>query len=91
MDNLKNADLNLSCHVFDKMPNLRLLSFTYDGYKSYIVRLPDCLNSLPDDLIILKWYGYPLRELPSNFTPKKLVELDLSYSNIKQLWKGTKV
>ena len=88
---LKDVHLNLSCQVFDKMPNLRLLTFTYNYYVSNRVHLPDGLNSLPDDLIILKWYGYPLRALPSNFILEKLVELDLSFSNIEQLWEETKV
>ena len=86
MDYLQDVHLSLSCGVFDKMPNLRLLSLTYD-YEYNKVHLSDgCLNSLPDDLIILEWYRYPLRALPSNFSPEKLVKLDLSISNnIEQL------
>ncbi|KAK0602483.1 hypothetical protein LWI29_033894 [Acer saccharum] len=86
MDNRKEyGRLNLSCQVFDKMPNLRLLLFFH-----YSVHLPNGLNSLPDELIILKWPTYPLRALPSNFSPEKLVKLDLSNSNIEQLWEETK-
>ena len=92
MDYLQDVHLSLSCGVFDKMPNLRLLAFTYDPYMSYKVHFPDGrLNSLPDDLIILEWHRYPLRALQSDFRPEKLVKLDLSNSNIEQLWKGTKV
>ncbi|TXG67523.1 hypothetical protein EZV62_008798 [Acer yangbiense] len=85
------------------MANLRLLLFTYDDLESNEVHLSDNnlesnevrlsdgrLNSLPDELIILEWPTYPLRALPSNFSPEKLVKLDLSHSNIEQLWKGTK-
>ncbi|KAK0600531.1 hypothetical protein LWI29_015906 [Acer saccharum] len=99
MDYLKDGHLNLSCQVFDKMTNLRLLLFTY-GYYSlskfcdtalYKVHLPNGLNSLPDELISLQWHSYPLRALPSNFSPEKLVKLDLSHSNIEQLWEGTKL
>ncbi|KAK0602307.1 hypothetical protein LWI29_032181 [Acer saccharum] len=89
MDHLKDVHLNLSCQVFDKMPNLILLFFTYP-LMSNKVHLPNGLNSLPDDLIILEWHRYPLRALPSNFSPEKLVKLDLSFSNIEQLWEGTK-
>ncbi|KAK0601595.1 hypothetical protein LWI29_025651 [Acer saccharum] len=89
MGKLKDGHLNLSCQVFDKMPNLRLLLFTHH-IRSYEVHLPNGLNSLPDDLIILRWQRYPLRALPSNFSLEKLVKLDLSQSNIEQLWEGTK-
>ncbi|TXG67522.1 hypothetical protein EZV62_008797 [Acer yangbiense] len=89
MDNLKDVHLNLSCRVFNKMPNLRFLIFTYHR-ESNKVHLPDGLNSLPDELMILKWTGYPLRTLPLDFSLEKLVKLDLSDSNIKQLWEGTK-
>ncbi|KAK2639777.1 hypothetical protein Ddye_027572 [Dipteronia dyeriana] len=88
MDHLKDVHLNLSCQVFDKMSNLKLLFFTCP-FMSNKVHLPNGLNSLPDDLIILEWYRYPLKALPSNFSPEKLVKLDLSFSNIEQLWEGS--
>ena len=34
---------------------------------------------------------YPLKSLPSNFLPEKLVELNMCYSQLKQLWEGKKV
>ncbi|KAK0599789.1 hypothetical protein LWI29_008668 [Acer saccharum] len=40
--------------------------------------------------MILQWPEYPLRVLPSKFYPEKLFKLDLSDSNIEQLWEGTK-
>ena len=92
MDYLQDVHLSLSCGVFDKIPNLRLLLFTCRQLESNKVQLSDGrLNSLPDDLIIFEWHRYPLRALPSDFRPEKLVKLDLSNSNIEQLWKGTKV
>ncbi|KAK2639785.1 hypothetical protein Ddye_027580 [Dipteronia dyeriana] len=89
MDNLKDVLSISSCQVFNTMPHLRFLLFT-SGRGSNKVHLPNGLHSLPDDLIILEWYKYPLKTLPSNFSPEKLVELNLSFSNIKQLWEGTK-
>ena len=92
MHYLQDVHLSLSCGVFDKMPNLRLLLFTCHHFESNNVHLSDGhLNSLPDDLIILEWHRYPLRALPSDFRLEKLVKLDLSNSNIEQLWEGTKV
>ncbi|KAK2639788.1 hypothetical protein Ddye_027583 [Dipteronia dyeriana] len=89
MDNLRDVHLSLSRRVFDKMPNLRLLLFTH-RVEFYRVHLPNGLKSLPDELMILEWHRYPLKTLPSNFSPDKLVKLDLSVSNIEQLWEGTK-
>ncbi|KAJ9687306.1 hypothetical protein PVL29_015979 [Vitis rotundifolia] len=42
------------------------------------------------ELRYLRWDGYPLDFLPSNFDGGKLVELHLNCSNIKQLWQGNK-
>ena len=86
----KLEDIYLSSQVFDKMDNLRILFF-HDVDGSNKVHLPYGLNCFPNELRILHWHGYPLRALPSNFDPKKLVKLDLSNSNIEQLWEGTKV
>ena len=89
MDHLED-DLILGSQVFDKMHNLRLLLFT-SNLGSNKVYLLDDLKSLPNDLLIIKWRLCPLRVLPSNFSPEKLVKLNLSSSNIEQLWEGTKV
>ena len=43
------------------------------------------------ELRYLRWDGYPLDSLPSNFDGENLVELHLKCSNIKQLWQGNKV
>ncbi|KAK3188391.1 hypothetical protein Dsin_027952 [Dipteronia sinensis] len=48
----------------------------------------DDLDYLPDELRYLHWKRYPLEILPSVFNPVNLVELDLSHSNIQQLWEG---
>jgi hypothetical protein len=49
------------------------------------------LNYLSSELGYLCWNKYPFTSLPSSFEPDKLVDLILPHSNIKQLWKGTKV
>ena len=46
---------------------------------------------LSNNLIDLYWDGYPSKSLPSNFHPEKLVELNLCFSRLKQLWEGNKV
>lgn len=55
------------------------------------LHLPQGLQYLSDELRYLHWHGYPLKMLPSNFTPENLIELNLLYSRIERLWKGKKV
>ncbi|WCJ18804.1 Disease resistance protein (TIR-NBS-LRR class) family [Euphorbia peplus] len=43
------------------------------------------LNSLPDELRYLYWYGYPSKALPLKFCPKNLVQLHLVRSHVEQL------
>ena len=46
---------------------------------------------LSNNLRYLCWHGYPLKSLPSNFHPENLVELDMCFSWLEQLWEGKKV
>ncbi|KAM5576633.1 hypothetical protein ABKV19_007467 [Rosa sericea] len=41
---------------------------------------------LPPDLRLLEWHECPLRSLPSNFQPNKLVEFKMPNSRITKLW-----
>ena len=63
------------------MRNLRLL-------KIGNVHLPEGLNFLSSELRLMNWLGYPLKFMPRNFHPNKLVELIMPHSHIKQLWDG---
>ena len=49
------------------------------------------LKFLSNSLSDLYWHGYPWKSLPSNFHPKKLVELNMCFSQLKQPWEGKKV
>ncbi|XP_050286579.1 disease resistance protein RUN1-like isoform X3 [Quercus robur] len=84
----KEEDLNveekvedLNAETFSKMRNLRLL-------KICNVSLPQGLISLSSDLRLMDWPEYPLKSMPKNFNPNKLVELIMPRSRIKQLWEG---
>ncbi|TXG47013.1 hypothetical protein EZV62_026307 [Acer yangbiense] len=80
-------DVQLGSQVFMKMYNLRTLVIKIYGE----VHLHNSgLDYLPNGLRYLHWESYPLEVLPSSFNPENLVELDLSYSKIKQLWEGRK-
>ncbi|GKA18185.1 NB-ARC domains-containing protein [Tanacetum coccineum] len=41
---------------------------------------------LSNELSLFYWHGCPFKYLPSDFYPQNIVAIDLSYSNIKQLW-----
>jgi len=70
----------------------KLPSMSTEEQLSYSkVQLPNGLDYLPKKLRYLHWDTYPLRTLPSNFKPKNLVELNLRFSKVVQLWEGEKV
>uniref|UniRef100_A0A1J3HY47 Putative WRKY transcription factor 19 n=2 Tax=Noccaea caerulescens TaxID=107243 RepID=A0A1J3HY47_NOCCA len=77
--------------VFERIYRLRFLKLHYPTSKTFCkVCIPQGLYSLPDELRLLHWERYPLGSLPRNFSPKNLVELNMPYSNLTKLWKGTK-
>ncbi|KAL5776141.1 hypothetical protein ACOSP7_009067 [Xanthoceras sorbifolium] len=94
LDTSKIRKLDLSSQAFEKMCNLKFLKI-YNGTSEYgnpiyfsKVHLPRGLDHLPDELRYLYWDGYPSKFLPSNLSLENLVELNLSYSNVEQLWEG---
>ncbi|XP_044511384.1 disease resistance-like protein DSC1 [Mangifera indica] len=91
----KIKELKLSSKAFADMCNLRLIKFyNHALYEDSVdiskVKLHGGLKYLSDKLRYLYWAGYPMKTLPSNFTPENLVQLKLPCSNVQQLWKGTK-
>ncbi|XP_045788672.1 disease resistance protein RUN1-like isoform X3 [Trifolium pratense] len=48
------------------------------------------LSYLSNELRYVEWDRYPFKYLPPCFHPNQLVELNLKYSSIKQLWKDKK-
>ncbi|OAP00380.1 hypothetical protein AXX17_AT4G19970 [Arabidopsis thaliana] len=67
------------------MRNLQYLEF---GHQSNI-DLPQGLVYLPLKLRFLKWYGCPLKSLPSTFKAEYLVKLIMKNSKLEKLWEGT--
>ena len=63
------------------MRNLRLLNIDN-------VHLPQGLSFLSSELRVMNWLGYPLKFMPINFNPNKLVKLIMPRNHIKQLWEG---
>ncbi|KAG8479401.1 hypothetical protein CXB51_029709 [Gossypium anomalum] len=93
LDMSRIPKLELKAEAFVQMRKLKFLKF-YLPYSFERVQvtpkilLPQGLLSLPDELRYLCWEGYPLKTLPTTFDPKNLVELDMSYSHVEQLWEG---
>ena len=97
---------HLSVEAFSKMKYLRLLKISSEKLledfingnmqlpKDLIrgkVQLSQGLSYLSNKLCLLEWHGYHLKCLPTNFQLKKLVELRMHCSGIKQLWNGKMV
>ena len=55
------------------------------------VHLDQGLEYLPEELRYLYWHQYPLKTLPLDFEPENLIELNLPYSKVEQIWEGKKV
>ena len=78
------------------MCNLRLLRFYMPEYNgvpimSSKVHLDQGLEYLPEEMRYLHWHQYPLKTLPFDFEPENLIELNLPYSKVEQIWEGKKV
>ncbi|KAE9595493.1 hypothetical protein Lal_00031031 [Lupinus albus] len=69
--------------AFSKISRLRLLKLCQ-------MQLPLGLNCLPCELKVLHWKGCPLKTLPVTNQLDEVVDLKLPYSEIVQLWHGTK-
>ncbi|KAB2627191.1 TMV resistance protein N-like [Pyrus ussuriensis x Pyrus communis] len=80
--------------AFVKMTKLRLLRVHTHNTKQ--LGMPDNqwqykdLKFLSEKLSYLFWHKCPLKSLSSNFNPENLVDIDMQYSWVEHLWKGTK-
>ncbi|CAN6685251.1 unnamed protein product [Malus baccata var. baccata] len=86
--------LELCGSPFKKMSNLGLLMIhdphlrvVYNYSIQFGTELVKFFKSLPNSLRYLYWLGYPLKSLPSNFSPQNLVELRMPGSFVgAKLW-----
>ncbi|KAL6316218.1 hypothetical protein AAG906_017765 [Vitis piasezkii] len=93
-------EIHFTSKGFERMNKLRLLKV----YKSHICKDSECpfkteqcevhfshnFKFHSNDLRSLYWHGYSLKSLPHDFNPENLVELNMPYNHIEQLWKGIK-
>ncbi|CAH8314779.1 unnamed protein product [Eruca vesicaria subsp. sativa] len=81
--------------TLSRMRNLRYLKI----YNSYChgeceadckLRVPAELELPLDKLRYFYWLKFHLKKLPEDFNPKNLIDLNLPYSEIRELWEGLK-
>ncbi|CAN8267461.1 unnamed protein product [Cochlearia groenlandica] len=86
-----NLNFEVNLMAFENMYNLRLLKiYSSSSETAQELYLHEGLDSLPYELRLLHWEKYPLRALPQDFDPSHLVELNMPYSQLENLWAGTK-
>ena len=95
LDLSRSKKIQFSTKVFATMKKLRLLKIycnDRDGLtrEEYRVHLPKDFE-FPHYLRYIHWQRCTLRSLPSSFCGEQLIEINLTSSNIKRLWKGNKV
>ncbi|XP_040363866.1 TMV resistance protein N-like [Rosa chinensis] len=76
-------EIHLNAESFSKMKNLQIFincNASFTGEVEY----------LPNELRFLDWPKCPLKSLPSNFNPRKLIKLNMPYSCMSQLGHGFK-
>lgn len=74
----------LETNAFTRMVKLRLLQLSY-------VQLNGGYEEFPKGLRWLYWLEFPLDSIPSDFRLESLVVLEMHYSSLRKIWKGTKV
>lgn len=83
-DSLINSnEIVLETKAFSRMHKLRLLQLDN-------VHLHGCYEEFPPRLRWLCWLAFPLDSIPIDFPLENLVVLEMQYSSLKQMWKGTK-
>ena len=93
--------VDINANSFALMKNLRILKiYSKEEFhqkvelKGYNVKYSGSLkilNFLSNKLSLFYWHGCPFNYLPPEFYPENIVAIDLSHSNIKQLWTTPKV
>ncbi|KAK8564336.1 hypothetical protein V6N12_036462 [Hibiscus sabdariffa] len=76
----KHSQVCMETQAFEKMRRLQLLQLDH-------VKLKGDFKDFPKSLIWLRWHGFPMQSLPADFDIRRLVALDMRYSNLKRVWK----
>ena len=76
--------VSFTTKAFAEMQILRLLQLNF-------VHLDGSYEHLSKNLRWLCWNGFPLTSIPRHFDQRKLVAINLKYSNLEQVWENPKV
>ncbi|XP_048442498.1 disease resistance protein RUN1-like [Pyrus x bretschneideri] len=80
---INTTETILETNAFERMSKLQLLHLSH-------VQLDGCYADLPTGLRWLCWLQFPLDSIPIEFPLGCLVVLEMQYSSLRQVWKGTK-
>lgn len=87
-------ELYRSDRAFERMSSLQFLRLygklvtIFNPYRAYISQ---SMNYLPRKVRLLHWEHFPMKCMPSSFSPEFLVELNMPDSELETLWEGTLV
>ncbi|XP_030949195.1 TMV resistance protein N-like [Quercus lobata] len=81
---LPRSEVNFNTKAFINMGRMRLLQLDY-------AQLTGDYKYLSKELRWLRWHRFPLKSMPNNFYPRKIVAIDLRYSNLREVWKDPKL
>ncbi|XVE84670.1 hypothetical protein DITRI_Ditri17bG0031800 [Diplodiscus trichospermus] len=85
LDVSAREDVFVSTEAFAKMVNLRLLKI------NSVHLCTGCYEKFSKELRWLCWHRCPLKVLPPNLDLGNLAVLDMRFSNVKKVWKETKI
>ncbi|XP_048444285.1 disease resistance protein RUN1-like isoform X1 [Pyrus x bretschneideri] len=80
---INTNEIVLETNAFARMCNLQLLHLSH-------VRLDGCYADFPTELRWLCWLEFPLDSIPIDFPLENVIVLEMQYSSLRQVCKGTK-
>ncbi|XP_048444293.1 disease resistance protein RUN1-like [Pyrus x bretschneideri] len=80
---INTNEMVLETNAFARMCNLQLLHLSH-------IRLDGCYADFPTGLRWLCWLKFPLDSIPIDFPLENIIVLEMQYSSLRQVCKGTK-
>lgn len=92
MDTCEIDELHVHENAFKRMRNIRFLEIKKCLFKEEVnLHLPESFDYLPPKLKLLCWPDYPMRSMPTTFSPKNLIKIKMQFSKLEKLWEGVAV
>ncbi|XP_068312866.1 disease resistance protein RUN1-like [Pyrus communis] len=80
---INTNEIVLETNAFARMRNLQLLHLSH-------VRVDGCYADFPTELRWLCWLEFPLDSIPIDFPLENVIVLEMQYSSLRQVCRGTK-